>query len=79
MLARGKRAMTESADERAQTGQQERPAMERAEELVDRLGQRAGTFASLASLRVRKLAARAREEAEDVWAEARSIRQGRQS
>ena len=71
--------MTEVGDERAQTGDKERPAMERAEELVDRMGQRAGAFVSLAGLRVRKLAARAREEAEDVWAEAQSVRQAKRS
>lgn len=71
--------MTESGEKRAQAEREERPAMERAEELVDRLGQRAGAFASLAGLRIRKLAARAREEAEDVWAEAQSVRQRKQS
>lgn len=71
--------MTEVGEERAQAEREERPAMERAEELVDRLGQRAGALASLAGLRVRKLAARAREEAEDVLAEARSVHQGKRS
>lgn len=71
--------MTESADEWAQTGRQERPAMERAEELVDRVGHRAETFASLMGLHIRKLAAHALEELEDVWAEAQSVRQGKQS
>ena len=52
----------------------DRPATDRAEEVVDRLGQRAGYFISLAGLRLQKIAALAREEAEDVWAEAQSIR-----
>ncbi len=71
--------MNESAQERAQAETEERPAMERGEELVDRLGQRAGALTSLAGLRIRKLAARTREEAEDVWAEAQSVRHRKQS
>ncbi len=71
--------MTESVQEQAQAESNERPAIERAEELVDRLGERTGAFASMASLRIRKLAARAREEAEDVWAEAQSVRRRKQS
>ncbi len=71
--------MTESEEERPQAESNERPAMERAEELVDRLGERTGVLASLAGLRLRKLAARAREEAEDVWAEAQSVRRRKQS
>ncbi len=53
-----------------------RSAEERAEELVDRVGQRLGYVASLLALRVLKVAALVREEAEDVWAEAQSIRRG---
>ena len=51
-----------------------RPTMERAEELVDRLGQRAGQIGSELGQRLLRLAARAREEAEDIWAEAQSMR-----
>ena len=57
--------------------QDERPsraATERAEEMVDRMGEQVGHFASLLGLRVRRMAALAREEAEDMWAEAQSIR-----
>lgn len=71
--------MTESGEERTQAESNVLPAIERAEELVDRLGQRAGAFASMAGLRIRKLAARTREEAEDVWAEAQSVRHRKQS
>jgi hypothetical protein len=49
-------------------------AQERAEKLVDAMGQRPGRFAAFVRLQVRKAAARAREEAEDVWAEAQNIR-----
>lgn len=55
---------------------QDRPATERAEELADRMGQRLGYVTTLVGLRIRKTAARAREEAEDMWAEAQSIRGG---
>lgn len=61
--------MTEDQD-----GSSRRPATERAEELVDRLGESVGQFASLAGLRLLRVAALAREEAEDVWAEAQSVR-----
>ena len=71
--------MNEFAQVQAQADKEERPAMERAEELVDRLGERTAALASLAGLRLRKLAARAREEAEDVWAEAQSVRDKKQS
>jgi hypothetical protein len=43
------------------------PAVQRAEELVDAWGQKIGNFAA-------RLLARTREEAEDIWAEAQSIR-----
>jgi hypothetical protein len=52
----------------------DRPATERAEELADRMGQRLGYVTTLVGLRIRKTAARAREEAEDMWAEAQGIR-----
>ena len=53
-----------------------RPTMERAEEMVDRLGQRAGQIGSEVAQRLLRLAARAREEAEDIWAEAQSMHHG---
>ena len=56
-----------------------RPTMERAEEVVDRLGQRAGQIGSELSQRFLRLAARAREEAEDIWAEAQSMRRREQA
>ncbi len=63
--------MREAHDERP-----ERPAEERAEEIVDRAGQTLAHWAGLAALRLLKTAALAREAAEDVWAEAQSIRRG---
>ena len=68
--------MPEAGDEQARDGGATRSPTERAEELVDRLGGRLGLFAGLATQRMRLLAARAREEAEDLWAEAQSIRRG---
>ncbi len=59
----------------AQAEESGRLTTERAEELVDRLGQRLSHFTSLASLQIQRAAARAREEAEDMWAEAQNIRQ----
>ena len=55
----------------------ERPdpaATERAEEMLDRAGERVGRFASLLRLRLRRAAALTREEAEDLWAEVQSRR-----
>ncbi len=55
-------------------GRPRRPATERAEELVDRMGESVGHLASLAGWRILKAAAFVREEAEDLWAEAQSVR-----
>ncbi|HEU5370216.1 MAG TPA: hypothetical protein VFU69_17220 [Ktedonobacterales bacterium] len=52
-----------------------RPAPERAEAMLDEWGQRIGRSAVLAGQQLRKMAARAREEAEDILAEAQHIRQ----
>jgi pyruvate/2-oxoglutarate dehydrogenase complex dihydrolipoamide acyltransferase (E2) component len=60
-----------------QGGRPRPPATERAEELVDRLGESVGNFASLAGWRMLKVAAFVREGAEDVWAEAQSVRRTR--
>lgn len=47
---------------------------QRAERLLDGVGERFGYFAAVAGQRIRKTAAMAREEAEDLWAEAQSVR-----
>lgn len=52
----------------------ERPATERAEESLNRAGEQLGLFAATFSHRVRRSVALAREEAEDVLAEAQSLR-----
>ena len=48
---------------------EERSDTERAEELLEQWGERAGRWLS-------RTWARAREEAEDIWAEAQSVRRG---
>jgi hypothetical protein len=50
--------------------------MRRAEELVDRMAERVGQLAGRLGHGILRLAARAREEAEDMWAEARSLSRG---
>ncbi len=55
------------------TSQEER--LRRAEEMVDRIAERVRHFVSVAGREVLRLGARAREEAEDMWAEARLIRE----
>jgi hypothetical protein len=52
-----------------------RQTMQRAEEMVDRLGEQVGQYVSAFGHNILKWAARAREEAEDIWAEAQAIRE----
>jgi hypothetical protein len=51
--------------------------MERAEDLVDRFGQRLGHFTALVGFQIQKATDRVREEANDMWAEAQNVRQRR--
>jgi hypothetical protein len=55
-----------------------RDATERAEDMVDRAGERVGELAATLGRRLQVFVARAREEAEDIWAEAQSMRHGDQ-
>ncbi len=50
-------------------------AMRRAEEMVDRWGEQVGQYVSAFGRNILKWAARAREEAEDIWAEAQALRE----
>lgn len=50
------------------------PEMQRAEELVDQMSRTIRAYTSKVTLQILKGAARAREEAEDIWAEAQSKR-----
>ena len=52
---------------------------ERAEASLDRAGERLGVFAASLSHQVRRSAALVREEAEDILAEAQSLRQKEQA
>lgn len=52
-----------------------RSASGRAEDTLTDWGERVGYFAGTAGLRLRQWGARAREEAEDLWAEAQTMRQ----
>lgn len=61
---------------RAKTGREQpgAPTMERAEATVDSLGQQLGVWGSQASLQIQKVIARVREDTEDMWVEAQTIR-----
>lgn len=76
--------MSASPDENAHLtpeniGPEYERARERAEVLLTEWGQRLGAFASTVGSSVQKAAARAREEAEDIWAEAQAMRKESQS
>jgi hypothetical protein len=60
------------------TPPEKEPVMQRAEAMADRLGERITHYAALIGFKIMQFAARAREEAEDIWAEAQSIRRGKQ-
>lgn len=81
------RAVHEEADRRDESAEHQRlaskvgrPANERqtptarAEEVVDRLGQEIGRRALVKGLQAKRALARLREEAEDLWVEARDMR-----
>jgi hypothetical protein len=57
-----------------QTSEEMQEKMQRAEEFVDRAAIRIRWFSESMGHELQKLAARAREEAEDIWAEAQEIR-----
>jgi hypothetical protein len=48
--------------------------MERAEDLVDRLGHHLGHYLALAGFQIQRATARLCEEGEDLWAEAQNMR-----
>ncbi len=54
------------------------PAMQRAEEMVDQMAERIGHYASVVGHKMLWFVARAREEAEDIWAEAQELRRQKQ-
>lgn len=61
-----------AAKAQASDGQQ-RPPTERAEEMMDRAGEQIGKWTMRATTEMRRLLARAREEVEDMWAEAQNV------
>jgi hypothetical protein len=65
--------MSETQDTGTTQPPPEQLPTERAEEIVDRLGQQLSNLASQAALELQRAAARMREEAEDMWAEARDL------
>lgn len=74
-----RKRVSASLEQQAQAAQQQNgdgaaPAA-RAEEIIDRVGHRIGFFGVLAGHQLRKFAARVREEAEDMLAEAQTARQ----
>jgi hypothetical protein len=67
-----------TSEQPSQTASADEPreqAMRRAEEMVDRIGEQVGHYVSVFGHNVLKWAARAREEAEDIWAEAQALRE----
>ncbi len=54
----------------------QRPVMKRAEALADRLALQLGVVSTVVAESLKRFVARAREEAEDLWAEAQHIRKG---
>jgi hypothetical protein len=73
----GSTTTTPSQNEPVATSSIETPsAVDRAEDTLDELGKKVGTLFASATTRLRKAAAVGREELEDLWAEAQSIRRG---
>ncbi len=62
----------------AQALQAGQSAMGRAEQVVDNVGGALGILSSVVGLRMRRVGARMREEVEDMWAEAQSLRSQRE-
>lgn len=50
-----------------------RPTMQRAEDLVDHLGQRATYWGQRGGMRLRRAAAHLREDMEDMWIEVKTV------
>jgi hypothetical protein len=53
--------------------------VDRADEVVDRIAERVSTFTARLGGGFLRVLSRMREEAEDIWGEAQSIRRGDQS
>lgn len=68
---------TEGAENQTTEGSPGNPTMERAEVWVDRIGEHYHQLTGFASLYVLRATARMREEAEDIWVEAQTLRGGK--
>lgn len=66
---------TASANGEAAT---EHTTVERAEEMVDHIAASVSNFTSIWGRRIVRMMSRVKEEAEDIWGEAQSIRRGDQ-
>lgn len=75
-LEKNGRRSTDSTRTTASSTDTAREAEQRAEELVDHAAQRVAEFTALLKQKLSIAVARAREEVEDIWAEAQSIRRG---
>ena len=59
----------------AQAEEPNQPATKKAEDMVDYLAQRLSSLTATVKLNFQRTTARVREDAEDIWAEAQTIRQ----
>jgi hypothetical protein len=66
----------DGARAKTSTAEAARQAEQRAEELVDQAAEKIAEFAALVKRKLSGVLARAREEAEDIWADAQSLRRG---
>ena len=69
------RARAEKSNAQTLAGGSTQPAAARAEELVDRVGERLGHVTARVGFEMQRFGARMREDAEDMWFEAQQIRQ----
>jgi hypothetical protein len=60
-----------------QASQEQQPTVERAEEMVDTMGQRFSLIGTIIGLQSQRVGSRIREQFEDMWAEAQQIRHPR--
>lgn len=72
-------AIHTSRDQQGQADGAYAEALGRAESMVDYLGHQAGHYVGLAGLQLLRWGARFREEVEDIWAEAQSLREQKHS
>lgn len=69
-----KTQQTEPEQATTQAKEPNQPATRKAEEMIDYLTQRLSSLTTTVKFNFQRTAARAREDAEDIWAEAQNIR-----